>query len=288
MSLLEQIFFLPQRLCRLCCQINGLWVILLVLGWGHTGLALDPAKTLSQYGYDEWQDGLPQNTVHTVVQTQDGYLWLGTYEGLVRFDGAQFKVFDRSTVPQIKNNSIWVVRESPDQTLWIGTLGGGLLSYRNHQFVGYDTAEGLVSSFVYALCPSRDGGLWIGTNQGLCKLDQGQFKSYPEHKELAGKLIRALYEDKNGRLWVGTDTQGLICLEAGRTTVYSTASGFPSNSIYAVLEDAQGGLWIGTYGGGLCYLRDNRWTAYTTRDGLPDNLIRSLYLDRQGVLWIGT
>ncbi|MBI4750587.1 MAG: response regulator [Acidobacteria bacterium] len=286
MSLCSSSFFLRRMIHRY--SILGLVLLILILGWVQPGFALDPTKMLAQYGYDEWQDGLPQNTVHTVVQTQDGYLWLGTYEGLVRFDGAQFKVFDRSTVPQIKNNSIWVVRESPDGTLWIGTLGGGLLSYRNHQFVGYDIAQGLLSSFVYALCPGRDGGLWIGTNQGLCKLYQGQFKSYPEHKELAGKLIRSLYEDQAGRLWVGTDTQGLICLEADRTTIYSSASGFPNNSIYAVLEDPQGGLWIGTNGGGLCFLHEGRWTAYTTRDGLPDNLIRSLYQDRHGAVWIGT
>src|SRR5258707_14859881 len=94
---------------------------------GTTVLALDPQKAITEYVHDVWtaENGLPQNTVATVTQTRDGYLWLGTYEGLVRFDGVKFTVFDMSNTPAMKSNQIRVLYEGHDGSLWIGTQGGG-------------------------------------------------------------------------------------------------------------------------------------------------------------------
>jgi ligand-binding sensor domain-containing protein len=96
---------------------------------GRGALALDPAKAITQYAHDVWRDrdGLPQNTVQAIVQTRDGYLWLGTEAGLARFDGARFTVFDRKNTPELGHDHILALHESRDGGLWIGTRRGGLL-----------------------------------------------------------------------------------------------------------------------------------------------------------------
>ncbi len=118
-----------------------------------TTRALDPDLTTSQYNHNVWQteDGLPQNTIQAVVQTRDGYVWLGTQEGLARFDGVRFVVFNRENTPAMKNNVFLTLFEDRDGALWIGTEGG-LLKYKDEQFVLYTTDDGLVST--------SSGSLW--------------------------------------------------------------------------------------------------------------------------------
>jgi ligand-binding sensor domain-containing protein len=91
-------------------------------------LALDPKKAISQYIHDVWTtaDGLPQNSILSIAQTRDGYLWLGTWDGLARFDGVRFTVFNRDNTEELKNNYIYALTEGRDGSLWIGTGGGGL------------------------------------------------------------------------------------------------------------------------------------------------------------------
>ena len=105
-----------------------------------TAWALDPARAITQYGHDAWgiEQGLPQGSIETILQTRDGYLWLGTEEGLVRFDGVKFTVFDKRNTPGLLDSFIAALQETPDGTLWIGTRGGGLTSYAG----GFFTARG--------------------------------------------------------------------------------------------------------------------------------------------------
>ena len=115
---------------------------------------LEPGKRLSQYGLDVWQQeqGLPQNTVQTVLRGRDGYLWLGTQEGLVRFDGARFTTYDRRSTPELKHNSILALAEAPDGTLWAGTNGGGILCRRRDgTFSAIGAAEGLGSPIIWSI-----------------------------------------------------------------------------------------------------------------------------------------
>ena len=111
-------------------KINFFLSVLLIgfLTLSPFGLALDPQKEITQYVIDTWglEDGLPQISIHAVIQTGDGYLWLGTQEGLVRFDGVHFEVYNKSKVEQIKNNWINVLFEDSQSALWIGTRGGGV------------------------------------------------------------------------------------------------------------------------------------------------------------------
>jgi signal transduction histidine kinase/ligand-binding sensor domain-containing protein len=254
------------------------------------GQGLDPAKALTQYNLDVWTtaDELPQNSVNAVVQTRDGYLWMGTYGGLARFDGMRFGVFDSANTPALRTNGILALLETRDGTLWIGTSGGGLVRYRDGAFTALTTGDGLPSDIVRTLCEGHDGALWIGTNDGLARYKNGGFRTFQVKDGLSNAVVRALQEDGAGTLWIGTNGGGLDRLEGGRFRRFTPADGLSSNSVFALLRAGDGALWIGTNGGGLGRLKDGRLRTFTTADGLPSDIVWSLHEDGQGTLWIGT
>jgi len=173
-------------------------------------VALDPSTPLSQYGLDAWQDGLPQNSVHAVLQTREGYLWFGTYEGLVRFNGVSFVVYDTRNTAALKSNSAWALLEDRLGTLWVGTLGGGVVRSRGSVFTRYGEREGLPSEYAWALCEDAGGTLWAGTDRGLARFDGTSFRPVPLPGSLERPSIRSLLGDPAGGLWIGTATDGLL------------------------------------------------------------------------------
>jgi ligand-binding sensor domain-containing protein/signal transduction histidine kinase len=251
---------------------------------------LDPRKALTQFKLDVWTtaEDLPQNSVTALVQTRDGYLWLGTYGGLGRFDGVRFTVFDTGNTPQLRTNGIQALLEDHQGALWIGTNGGGLSRFHDGRFTTFTSADGLPNDIVRALYEDREGSLWIGTNDGLCRLRDGRFTTYAVKDGLASGFVRAIGEDASGVLWIGTNGGGLDRREGERFRPLTTQDGLPSNFIFALLRGRDGAFWIGTNGGGLCRLKDGRLETFTTREGLPSNIIWSLHEDAQGSLWVGT
>lgn len=122
---------------------------------------------------------MPQNTVKTIAQTGEGYLWFGTLEGLVRFDGLRFTVFDTQNTPELKNNHINIILKDKSDRLWIGTFGGGLSQFSNDKLVTYTTRDGLASDFVTDLCEDHLGNIWVGTkNKGLARLKNAKFTTF--------------------------------------------------------------------------------------------------------------
>lgn len=275
-------------------RFNRIGLVMLVcfgpaIRWGSEALALDPRKALTQYSHRVWQtdDGLPQNYVHAIVQTRDGYLWLGTEEGLVRFDGLRFTVFDRDNTEALHNNYIFALCEDREGSLWIGTAGGGLTRFKNGTFVNLSTNDGLSGDIIRSIIEDREGSLWIGTASGLTRLKDGRFTSFTVKDGLAHDTVYSICEDRAGSLWIGTGG-GLSRFAAGKFTTYTVKDGLSHDMVRTVMEDRAGNLWIGTFGGGLARLRAGRFTTYTTSDGLSDNKIWSLGEDRDGGLWIGT
>jgi PAS domain S-box-containing protein len=253
-------------------------------------LTLDPQKAITQYGHDVWHydEGLPQSAVQTIAQTPDGYLWLGLEEGLVRFDGMQFTVFDKRNTPEIRHNNIFaLLAASSDSSLWIGTNGGGLIRLKDGKFTVYTTTEGLSNDVVRAIYEDRKGNLWIGTNDGLSCLKDGNFTLYATKDGLSHKLVLSIYEDSKNNLWIGTGGGGLNRLSDGNFITFTTKAGLANDVVMAIHEDKQGNLWIGTNGGLHC-LQDGKFTVYTTKDGLANDFVRSIYEDSAGSLWIGT
>ncbi len=291
--------------------------------------ALDPSKPLTQYGHDIWDvhRGFPFFAIHALHQTRDGYLWLATDEGLVRFDGVQFTLFDSKNTPAITNNDISSLVEDSSGNLWFGTRGGGLGKLTNGEFTSYSTINGLPGNVVHSISPGRDNTLWVGMESfGLCSMVGEKFIRQPLHQPsgmvnvytvfetkngtvLAGagglhrrlpdagsfepvsyqavSFIKTILEDRKGVCWIATN-QGLCILEDSKIIQCKFPGAPVSESVSCLYEDSDGVLWVGTEGAGLFRLINGRFTSFTTTDGLSSNRVLSLTEDRDGNLWIGT
>lgn len=268
----------------------GLLTVALMVS-GRATPALTPDASLSRYIHRSWRtaDGLPSAGVAAVAQSADGYIWIGTQEGLVRFDGIRFTVFDSTTTPQIHSNFITALAPSHDGGIWIGTDGGGLLRWNDGVFSLWNTVDGLPGLQIRSLLEDRSHNLWIGTEGGgLAVLKDGRFKVYTKRDGLPGNSVWSLAEGADGSLWMGTDHYGLSHFQDGSFATLTAKDGLPSNGILSLCADVSGGLWVGTTGAGLAYLRGGKSTHYGSREGLPGMTVSSILLDRSGTLWVGT
>ena len=252
--------------------------------------SLDPAKALTQYHLDTWatEDGLPQGSITTILQTHDGYLWLGTQEGLVRFDGLRFELFDKRS-GALPKNLISGLFEDPEGALWIGTRGGGLIRYAQGRFEPHTTEDGLPSDDIGALEPGRDGTLWIGFYfDGVARLDSSGISHFSQTHLPEIKEVNTLYEDREGALWIAVREGGLVRHHAGTTTTFSTDDGLRQDDLTAILRTRDGTLWVGSRSEGLHRFDGQRFQHYGPEQGLPEGGIRKLYEDHAGHLWAGT
>jgi len=251
--------------------------------------SLDPQKTITQYSLDIWQydQGLPQSAVQSLAQTPEGYLWLGLEEGLVRFDGVRFTHFHKGNTEEFTYDDVIALFVDRAGALWIGTDGGGLLSFKDGRFSKLTTKDGLAHDVVNAIVEDKHGRLWVGTNNGLSELQNGRFKTYTTTAGLSNNAVLALAEDRGGNLWIGTDGGGLNRFKAEKFTVYTTKEGLANDMVRTIYEDKAGQLWIGTNSGLQCW-REGKFTLYTTKDGLAHDFVRAIREDRAGSLWIGT
>jgi signal transduction histidine kinase/CheY-like chemotaxis protein/streptogramin lyase len=260
------------------------------LGLAGVALPLEPSREMRHYKLDFWRDseGLTQRYVKAVIQTHDGYIWIGTKGGLARFDGVRFTSFDDLKPNQLTEAEVWALAEDSDSTLWIGTYGGGLTSFKSGEFKTYTTAQGLANDFVTSLVRGRDGTLWIGTLDGLCRLKGGVFASFRVSDGLANNAVRSLFEDRRGRIWVGT-RRGMSVIQDGKLRDFSAGKNAAlAQFINSIVEDRDGSLWLATDDRGLIHWKQDVATFYTRKDGLCSDSLKSLFLDENGVLWIGS
>ncbi|HWT01813.1 MAG TPA: two-component regulator propeller domain-containing protein [Pyrinomonadaceae bacterium] len=261
--------------------------LLLLLCRGWPSFALDPRRELADYSRNVWltENGLPQNTVNAVAQTADGYLWIGTGEGVARFDGTGFTVFDKQNTPELKNNDVRALAGDRRGGLWLGT-STGLLRLAEGKFSSFTTREGLAGDDVQAIFEDREGGVWVATPAGLSRFKDGSFTNWTTRDGLVSNDVKALYEDGERALWVGT-SDGLGRLKDGEFTSYTVPDGLASNSVSSVAQDRAGRLWVGTFKG-LSSLSEGKFKTYTVADGLPSDRITALRVDAEGTLWVGT
>jgi ligand-binding sensor domain-containing protein/signal transduction histidine kinase len=269
-------------------------------------------------------DGLPQNSVTSIVQTRDGYLWLGTFGGLVRFDGQAFTVFTPDNTSGLGSARIVELLEDRKGVLWIGTETG-LTKYDAGRFSTYTTRDGLPDDEIITLRDDRQGRLWIATGGGVARFDGRSF----ERVSLGGLVgtVQAIGESPDGDIWAGTefglgrfhgdnppsivtregssevlvDSRGHVWTGRSKLTRWERVPGSeewrsvnvplpePSkNAFLSVLaEDRDGNLWIGTNPGGLYRWREGG-AVEQAMAGFTKDIVRAIEGDRDGNLWVGT
>jgi diguanylate cyclase (GGDEF)-like protein len=309
------------------CCVTALGTALLVAATARSTSALDPSRALTQYRHDHWhiEDGLPQSSVEAIHQTRDGYLWLGTQEGLARFDGVRFTVFDRSNTPALRHNRVVALFEDRVGALWIGTEGGGLTRYQGGEFTTRRVSDGLPNDRVRAITEDQAGQLWIGTDDGLVVVPRQGSRGFERTTGLPGRAAVALCPRHAGGVWVGTESglawasragvaattvtasippilslreaedgsvwvgtlRGLFRVEGTAVHPYGRTVGLPAAPVHAVLGDRDGNLWIGIEGHGLARIHDGRAALLTTQEGLSNDSVLRLFEDHEGSLWIG-
>jgi signal transduction histidine kinase/ligand-binding sensor domain-containing protein len=264
-----------RKACLLvCCLVAG---------------ALCASSASAQYRFDTWtaDGGLPQNSVYAIVQTRDGYLWFTTLDGLVRYDGVRFKVFDKGNTKGIGSNRFNRLFEDGRGNLWAGTEDGGLLLYHDGEFTTYTTTDGLPSNWVINIQSEPGGYILIQTTGGGVRWKDGRFTAYEPAPGQVGN--RYVYIDRSGGRWF-CDRSGLHRVRDGSVITYRVPDLTYSASygITCMHEDRQGCLWIGANSGEVIRVKDGGIALYGGRDGLPRSAIETIYCDRQGSMWFGT
>ncbi len=237
---------------------------------------------------DKWDSlvGLPQNSVVGLAQTSDGYLWIGTQEGVTRFDGVNFKTYRDTSDWAGGDIFISALLAAKDRSVWVATRGG-LNNIKGDVFTTYTEKSGLPNQYVTSLAVDASGNLWIGTRKGLARLNDGKITPFALSSELKDSEITAILPSREGSLWIGVGKK-LVRYKNGSLKTYSADDGLTGTKVTRLFEDSAGNLWIGTYSGGLYRFKNDALVALTTREGLSHDFIHSLAQDKTGRIWIGT
>jgi signal transduction histidine kinase/ligand-binding sensor domain-containing protein len=291
--------------------------------------ALDPSLDISQYAHTSWKirEGFSKGRVTSIAQTPDGYLWLGTEFGLLRFDGVRNVLWDQNAGEHLPSSYIRNLLTARDGRLWIGTYKG-LASWKDGKLTAYPELAGQT---VDALVEDREGTVWAGGYRGsigrLCGIQSGSAQCYGDDGRL-GLWVASLYEDSRGNLWAGAQTglwrwkpgppklypmqypvigtssqtlnetkdgalllatqDGIRKLVDGKAEAYSLPGTGPRFQAARLLWDRNGGLWIGTPDRGLLHVHQGRTDGFTQSSGLSGDYINKLFEDREGNIWVAT
>ena len=266
-------------------------------------------------------DWLPSNTVLNIFEDDEQNLWIGTQAGVLRLTKTPVRIVplphsadsDFGTIYRDRDGTLWVVSTDVFRlrngiaepyafpglghipvrnvyrdrggAFWVGTDGEGVVRIQDKRITRLTMKEGLVNNFVRAMLQSRDGSMWIATDEGLSRWTPHGFTNYQMRDGLSYFSTRALLEDRNGDIWIGTD-RGLNHLHAGRFVQDGVTDALRQEKVWAIHEDSDGGLWLGTRNDGLYRWKQNKLTHYTTNQGLASNSIYQILEDPHGSFWM--
>lgn len=289
-------------------------------------MAQEP-KHPRQYSIMEWSfdDGLASNYVYDIIQSEDGFLWIGTDAGLSRFDGNSFTNITRSSHPVLLSNSVNSLLEDRNGNIWFGTHGGGLYTVTPDSLIRITDKQGLPSDYVLSLAEDSTGTIWVGTDgEGLGKVLPDTVLKYSVNEGL-DRHIYSLAVDQNNTLWIGGRT-GLFVRRNGSFSAFEAEQQMPSpsilslhiteegllagtptgigrikedsvelfdeldQSIYAssVVEDEKGSIWISSVGNGAYKISDGVSMNYLHADEARGTNVNKVFIDREDNIWLGT
>lgn len=274
--------------------LRGLFLLVLFALVGLTLPALPKGLSLGQLVMDHWNDrtGLPSNSVLDVLQDKEGYIWLASYDGLIRFDGRSFSVFTKESRNGFHSNSARVLAVDGDGTLWVGTNTDGLFSLKNGIFTAYGKNEGLPDLSVRALGFDIFGKLWVGTASGIAVSDGSGFRLFAagegistfllalsDGSMLTGSNKPGLWKTSSTGLepWPGPEAAGSIEAELIGSTPFSSA-----------YIDQKNQLWLGSASGKLLIIKGNELIQTLEPESLRGGTVKKFLSDRDGTLWIAT
>ena len=240
------------------------------------------------------EDGLSHASVTAITQDNYGFMWIGTQEGLNRFDGYKFENFyhNDDESGSISHHAIYEIFRDSLGNVWIGTENGlNRLNENTKKFEVFEAHPRLRNSRIQTISEDKEGTLWIGTNSGLSiRRPTGTF----EHPLALDSLsVRRVFEDSKDRIWVATDQLGLLLYDLQNDSFTQSTKNNISR-IRDILEDSEGNIWISGLGGGLMIFNPDTDSMRTFDNstshssGLSTDFIRKLLKDRNGDIWVGT
>lgn len=282
-------------------------IALVVLG-GLMLASLGRASVTDNMSAHVWRvrDGLPQNAVQALAQTPDGYLWIGTNGGLVRFDGTEFRLFGRRNTAELAEDSILQLYVDAGGVLWIGTEGGGLVSFHAGHFEHFGNPQGLSNGFVRAIFEDSRRQLWVGTDRGLFAFRDGRLDRVDAASGLPSINVYSISEDGHERLLVGctdaSNAMGILALgQRGKSIWYKASPTAGDQRVWLLHRARDGGLWIGAgrqlwrwTTGYVGDLFDTRGIVHPLAPAAGSSwrtqpiTVTSLDEDLAGSLWLGT
>ena len=239
--------------------------------------------------FRSWQreQGLPQNSVRALAQTREGYLWIGSDDGVVRFDGVRFVSFGLRE--GLRSGPVQTLFADSEGALWIGTADSGLTRWRNGQFTTFTMQDGLPSNTITALSEDGEGRLWVGTQAGLAVWQDGRFTTPGAADQFKGKPIPVLYRNPQGVMWLGATGVGIFRFQEGKFVALTDASveGLLRNP-HCLLEDKAGRIWVGA-GDDFVLCRDgDQWRRYRIPRHLARPYVSALVEEPDGTVWAGS
>lgn len=249
---------------------------------------------LNDYVSTQWSTagGLPANSATDLIQTSDGYIYIGTYEGLVRFNGVDFSLLNRHTNPDYTFISARTLFQDSKGNLWVGSNGEGVQRIDNKENKTFTVADGIPNNSIRALVEDKLGNMWVGTAGGVCYITPENKIVYPESEDsvdLTNSLVEELFYDTSGRIWMSTtENQGLYFYADGKFQRYRDLDYLGSYSVTVISQDVFGGFWIGLGRKGLVKIANGLIEEVVTNTLVDTSPLYQICHDSSGAIWFGT
>ena len=262
-----------------------------LFGFTFPVFALEPTTPLSGYGRQSWvmENGLPQNTVKAIAQTSDGFVWLGTEVGLVRFDGNTFVVFDQNSKPALPGNDVRCLLAANDGALWVGT-SDGLARLKDGSITTFTTANGLPSNSIRAIQQGWEDIVNVSTQNGSVAIKGSRVTPLLVDWNDGPRPLFHIQLPNKADVSVHTTQVYIVEKDHAQQTLV-VGKDLPGTRIQAAYADREGGLWIGTNGGLVRWTDNksgNKIDRFPVTDPLASASILSFLEDREGNIWVGT